>query len=225
MKQTRIVGFNPSAIKKQMFDLATEEQTKRLIEYAKKEVKKVGDRILTYNSKNHLDRTGNLLNSLCWCVTYNGEKKDSGFYRDEILRNKARGSKGSSSNSFLHEFFDRIDNPELVQGRKMAEEYLKQLKGKSGKWEVYLAILAPYWGYWESGFNLKIRRRNLQGHEDSAQTSTIRLQFQVLTYFWQDVKMDLKPADVKLSVYVPKYSYRNPKYKKKVGYKKIGLLQ
>jgi hypothetical protein len=109
----------------------------------------------------------------------------------------------------LHEYF--INDRELVLGRELAEEYIGSVKGKSGKWTVFFAVLAPYWGYWESGFtHIKTGRR---------------MQFQVMTHIFDDVRMDLKPAKTHLTVYVPKYSYKNPKYKKKKGIKKIGIIR
>jgi hypothetical protein len=163
--------------------------------------------IASYSGANGLDRTGNLLNSLCWGVTFDGEVKDSGFYRSPKVgsrtnrwgQERGMGIKGGD-NSYLHEFFD---DKELVLGRKLAEEYIGSAKGKSGKWTVFFAVLAPYWGYWESGF--------------TQVTTGKRMQFQVMTHIFDDVRMDLKPAKTHLTVYVPKYSFKNPKYKKKKG--------
>ena len=63
--KTRIVGWNPKALLKEMTDNAIALQTERLVEYAISEVKKIGDKMLTYSNANNLDRTGNLLNSIC----------------------------------------------------------------------------------------------------------------------------------------------------------------
>ena len=204
MRKTRIVGLNIEQMKKEMMATAVNAQTSLLVEYAEKEIKKIGDMIQTYNSKNHMDRSGNLLNSLCWIVTYGKDVKESGFYREAITR----------KSSYLHEFFSAIDNPEYVDGRALAETFIQRFGGISGKWTVAFAILAPYWGYWEGGFTMKL-----------TDGSTRHLQHQVMTHIFDDVRMDLKPDKVHLTVYRPKYSYKNPKYKNKVGYRKIGLLR
>ena len=208
---SKIVGFSRSKLYNSMVAIAVEEQTKRLIAYAEKEIKVLGDAIQTYNSANHMDRTGNLLNSLCWVVTYNGKVKGSGFYREPMLRNK--GIEGSSS-AYLHEFFERT---ELVDGRKLAEEFIKSREKDSYHgWKVSFAVLASYWGYWESGFKMKTGL----GSE-----KTRFMQFQVLTHIYDDVRMALKPAETHITVYVPKYYYKNKKYKNKVGATHIGVIK
>lgn len=73
--KTKIIGFSPARIKKEAEEYLVSVQTEKLIEYAKEEIVKLGDKIQTYNSRNHMDRTGNLLNSLCWGVAYKGELK------------------------------------------------------------------------------------------------------------------------------------------------------
>lgn len=214
MAKTKIIGLNLANMKRNMLAYATQEQTKLLVEYAKNETRKIGDMIQTYNSANHMDRNGHLLNSLCWGVTYDGEMKASGFYRDPIVR----------GGSQLHEFFRKIDNPEDVNGRKLAEQFIDSFKGKEGKWNVFFAILAPYWGYWEGGFKIKYGFETDDGGNVKA-TKTRFLKFQVMTHIFDEVRMALKPAETHLSVYVPKYSYRHPKYKNRRGYYKVGLLR
>ena len=217
--KTKIIGFNPAKIKEEAEDYAVAIQTEKLIEYAKEEIIKLGDKIQTYNSRNHMDRTGNLLNSLCWGVAYRGELKGSGFYRDETTHSK--GLNGASV-SFLHEFFK--NDQEEVNGRKMAEEYIKSFKGTSKGWSLFIAVLAPYWGYWESGFTMKFGFKEDEDGNMRA-TQTRFMQFQVMTHIFDDVRMALKPAETHFTVYVPKYSYQNRKYKNKKGYKKIGILR
>ena len=217
--KTKIIGFNPAKIKKETEDYAVPLQTEMLIEYAKEEIIKLGDKIQTYNSRNHMDRTGNLLNSLCWGVAYRGELKGSGFYRDETTHSK--GLNGSHI-SFLHEFF-RNDQEE-VNGRKMAEDFIKSFKGTSKGWSLFIAVLAPYWGYWESGFTMKFGYKEDKNGNMRA-TQKRFMQFQVMTHIYDDVRMAMKPAKTDFTVYVPKYSYQNRKYKNKKGYKKIGILR
>lgn len=216
MKKSKVIGFNAKQMAADMMKVLVTEQTERLIDYAEKEIKKLGDMIASYNGANGLDRTGNLLNSLCWGVTYDGKVEGSGFYRNPKVgtrinrwgQERGMGVQGGTD-SFLHEYF--LDDAELVLGREFAEEYLNSVGGKSHKWTVFFAILAPYWGYWESGFTqIKTGRR---------------MQFQVMTHIFDDVRIDLKPAKTHLTVYVPKYSYRSRKYKNKVGVKKIGIIR
>lgn len=209
-----VVVFDSRALAKDIFNNLVPYQTNLLIDYAMVEIKKLGDRIASYNSANGLDRTGNLLNSLCWGVTYDGALKASGFYREEVHKTRTnrlgqtRGlGVGGGSDSFLHEFFG--NDAELVEGRKLAKEYLQNVKGKSNKWTMFFAILAPYWGYWESGFRMV--------------TTNKRMQFQAMVYVYYDVIRDLKPAKTSITVYRPKYQYRNHKFKNKVGIKKIGI--
>lgn len=217
--KTKIIGFNPAKIKKEAEDYAVPLQTEKLIEYAKEEIIKLGDKIQTYNSRNHMDRTGNLLNSLCWGVTYRGKLVDSGFYRDATTHSK--GLNGASV-SFIHEFFK--NDQEEVNGRKFAEDFIKSFKGTSKGWSLFIAVLAPYWGYWESGFTMKF---GFKEDEDGNMRTTQKrfMQFQVMTHIYDDVRMAMKPAKTDFTVYVPKYSYQNRKYKNRKGYKKIGILR
>ena len=213
------VKFNAQKWAQEVFKNASEEQTRRLIEYAKQEIVKIGNMILTYHSRNHMDRTGNLLNSLCWGVMYKGTMKGHGFLRDEVLR--PRGVEGSSD-SYLHEFFERT---EVVEGRKLAEQYIASYRGTSDGWRVFFAILAPYWGYWESGFRLKSGGGSTYkgtSRENRIPKSMGFRQFAVMSQFFDEIRMDLKPAKVSLTVYVPKYSYKNTRYMGKRGTRKWG---
>lgn len=204
-----VVVFDSKALAKDILNNLVPYQTNLLIDYAMVEINRLGNRIASYNGANGLDRTGNLLNSLCWGVTYDGALKASGFYREEVHKTRGLGV-GGGSDSFLHEFFY---DAELVEGRKLAKEYLQNVKGKSNKWTVFFAILAPYWGYWEGGF------RNVVTNK--------RMQFQAMVYVFDDVRKDLKPAKTDITVYRPKYIYKSQKWKRKfknkVGIKKIGI--
>lgn len=181
------------------------EQTRRLIEYAKEKIIELGDKIQAYNSANNMDRTGNLLDSLCWGVIYKGKLKGSGFYRQER----------ATDNSYLHEWFDD-DTSSLfpVDGRLRAQNFIAKFsKGGGNYWKVFFAICAPYWGYWESGFRLKT---GFGGGTRFARWS-------MMTELYDEVRMDLRPAKVHITVGVPKYDYQSRKYKKK-GYTKIRTL-
>lgn len=217
--KTKLIGFSPARIKKEAADYLIPIQTERLIEYAKAEIVKLGNRIQEYNSRNHMDRTGNLLNSLCWGVYYKGKLEESGFYRKETINSK--GMDGAST-SFLHEFFS--NDQEEVNGRQMAQEFIESYKGHESGWTVFFAILAPYWGYWEGGFTMKTGLKQ----DDAGNwqfTKRLFMHHQAMTYVYDDVRMDLKPKTKYISVYIPKYSYKNPKYKNRKGYKKIGILR
>lgn len=170
-----------------------DEQTRRLVEYAKAKVQEIGERIQTYGSRNHMNRTGNLLDSLCWSVAFNGNVVESGYYQ-----NKAREL------SYLHEFYDsRYNSPESyheaypVGGHTLAENYIKQYGGGSftSGWHVVFAILAPYWAYWEEGFNFKRRGISLG-----------RRQFAVMTESFSQIEKDLKPSKVQFKNKVPAYT-------------------
>lgn len=179
-----------------------QEQTRRLTVYAADEIARIGNKIRSYHSRHHMDRTGNLLDSLCWGVTYKGEMKASGFYREQT----------ASRQSFLHEWFNSdIYTMFPVYGHGLAQQFLDEQSqggGGGGKgWTVFFAILAPYWGYWEKGFRMRTRRRGWD--EDDATTVTF-MRFAVMTETYDEVKRDLKPADVNFKVFVPKYNIYNP---------------
>lgn len=208
MKGTKITGLNLDAFAKDLMKVYIQEQNNRLIEYAKETIVEIGDMIKTYHSKHNMDRTGNLLDSLCWGVTYQNDLIGSGFYRE----------KKSDEDSALHEwsyvsFIDKSDGSwaehinadEPVNGRQLAEDYiLKSGGGGSRGWKVFFAILAPYWGYWEEGFTL------IHGFSrNSARTfyGATHKRFAVMAQFYDKVRKDLKPAKkYYFHVNVPKYT-------------------
>lgn len=223
MRKSRIIGFNAAKIAKQMMANVVAEQNRRLIEYAKEKIVVLGTRINSYGSRNHMDDTGNLLDSLCWGVCYDGEMVGSGFYREQM----------ASKPSLLHSFYGEesvdlfvgglkrwrmIQNAkdletmkwlqassyegwspaEPVNGHALAEAYLAKAPKtcKEHQWKVFFAICAPYWGYWEEGF------RNVR-------TGTF-MQFQVMTEIYDMMKADLKPAKVgKPHIHVEKYASKS----------------
>lgn len=209
MKKSQ-VKFDKQALFNEMFNVLANEQTLRLIEYAKEKIIKIGDKIQTYNSKNHMDRTGHLLNSLCWYVSYEGEMQANGFYREEELH--SRGNDGAQS--WLHEFLP--DSAEPVYGRELANEYLaKHQSGNSKGWKVSFAILAPYWAYWEQGFKMK-------SHFGGG---TQFLKFAVMSEFFDELRAELKPyKKVTFTISTPKYQYKSNKYRgrnKRIGSKTL----
>lgn len=235
MRKSTVIGMGAytKQLRKELTDYYVGVQTANLINYAQDEIKKLGDMIQTYHSANHMDRTGNLLNSLCWIVTYGESMKTSGFYRNPKTnfsynrwgQERGMGMRGGSS-SFLHEFFDPTG--EEVVGVQMAMDFIESFKGSPNKWKVAFAILAPYWGYWESGFTM----RGGGGEEANRVTPRFSrfMQFQVMTHIFDDVRMEMKPADTHFTVYVPSYSYRGrsakgKKYKNRIGAKKYGVIE
>jgi hypothetical protein len=189
MKKT-IVKFDKQALFDELFDVYANEQTLRLVKYAKEKVIKIGERIQEYNSKYHMDRTGHLLNSLCWYVSYDGEMQESGFYREETYH--YRGLRGNQS--WLHEFTP--DTAENVYGRELAREYInKHQSGNAKGWKVVFAVLAPYWAYWEQGFKMK-------SHFGGG---TNFLKFAVMSEFFDELREELKPyKKVSFTISTPK---------------------
>lgn len=166
-------------MRKEILNRIVKEQTERLIEYAKKEIQRIGNDISVASTRNNLDRTGNLLDSLCWGVTYSGQLKGYGFYR--------QGS--AAENSALHEW--SRPQGESVYGHGKAEVFISEFDGKNNGWNVFFAVTAPYWGYWEKGFYL------VKGGST--------LQWAVMTHHFDVVRGDLSPAEVSFNVYVPTY--------------------
>lgn len=196
MQRSTTVGLDTDKLYREMLNNVVTEQTRRLIEYARIEVAKIGDYIKTYVSSNNMDRTGNLLNSLCWGVSYDGKLVGGGFYRKAIARNK--GIDGTST-SYLHEWFSGDEKYLLpVNGRKLAYDYVKKYGNNGSRgWRVFFAILAPYWGYWEKGFKLKSYFGG----------GTRFMQFAVMTHFFDEVKNELRPARTRFRCSVAKYTH------------------
>lgn len=193
--KTKILGLNAflKATEKQLMKFWSEEQSRLLIEYAKRKVTEIGNRIQEYHSRNHMDRTGNLLNSLCWGVSYDGKLVEGGFYREQ----------GAAGVSFLHEWFSG-DEKYLypVDGHNLAASYIQKYGNNGAKgWRVFFAILAPYWGYWEKGFSMY---HNYGGY------STFH-QFAVMTQYYDEVKKELKPARTRFRTSVVKYNHEKIK--------------
>lgn len=174
MKKSKVI-FPQKAIERQIFKKMSDLQTERLIEYAMYEIKQIGNDISVFPHANNLDRTGNLLDSLCWGVYFNGDRKKSGYYR----------AQAASEVSHLHEYSRPMG--ESVSGHYSAQRFIQGYKPTNEKgWEVFFAVLAPYWGYWETGFSLR------SGKE---------LRWQVMTRHYDIVSRDLKPSNVTFNIY------------------------
>lgn len=189
-----------------MLAFVVEEQTNRLIEYAKDQMQKIGEMIQSYPKAHHMDDTGNLLDSLCWGVSYDGKLVEGGFFREpqasypSYLHGRSYVQfKNKDKRSLFYGQWDEMDAGEPVYGHQIASNYINKYGGKcpSGQWKVFVAILAPYWGYWEKGFNMKGK------HGSTFQ------RFIVMSQFYDRIKQDLKPARVRFRVSVAKYASKS----------------
>ena len=172
------VKFDSKKLQEALFKQLSLEQTTRLIAYAKEQIQSIGDDISVAPTTNNLDRTGNLLDSLCWGVYYNATLKDYGYYRTE----------SATEDSYLHEF----SRPKgmLVNGHNLAQNFIATYTPTTTKgWEVFFAVLAPYWGYWEKGFSMLI--------------TGMKFRWQVMAHHWDKVKRDLQPSNVTFRNYIP----------------------
>lgn len=214
MGKSKVIGFNADKWEKDLIKYWVGQQNARLIAYAKEKIQEIGNRISSYHSRHHMDDTGNLLDSLCWGVSYDGKPIASGFYRSQKATRAAlmhgwslvEFREGSGKQKWDYE--NKIKNPfsemhagESVWGHQRAAEYLERAgaKSKAGQWKVFFAILAPYWGYWEKGFNMKLPKGG-----------TTFLQFSVMAETYDTVKGELKPMRTSPPrIYVDKYASKS----------------
>lgn len=204
MKESKVI-FDTRKLAAEMMKNLSAEQTNRLIEYAKQTILEIGDKIQTYHSRNHMYRTGHLLRSLCCGVSYDGKLVYSGFYGDITLQKQNHWQEGETTNAYLHEWTPEEYQAFQVDGRHMAQNYIQRY-GSAGSgnktWRVFFAILAPYWGYWESGFTLI--HGGAVHYKKNGEKSRFRgaqfKQFAVMTEFYDKVGKDLKPAKVKFQI-------------------------
>ena len=139
-------------------------------------------------------RSGHLLRSLCCGVSYDNKLVYSGFYGDIALKRHTTWWEEETTNSYLHEWIPEYEAFQ-IDGRQMAQNYIQRYGHMgSGKcsWRVFFAILAPYWGYWETGFNM------VHGKGENKKSSFH--QFAVMTEFYDKVEKDLKPAKVNFKI-------------------------
>lgn len=191
MKKSQ-VKFNTKAVSERIFNALVPVQTERLIAYAKERIGLIASQIMSYDGGHHMQRTMNLLDSLCWGVQYNGHLEGSGFY----------GEQQATSVSHLHEWSKDFD-AFPVGGRVLAENFVKQMGNlKSKGWRVFFAVLAPYWGYWEKGF--RIKTKSLSDYDDDEVRAHSRfMKFAVMTEQYDTISNDLKPSVMKFSVNAP----------------------
>lgn len=207
MGKTRIVGFNPKKLGDDLLQRYYKGQQRLFVEYASRTIIEIGNRIKSYHSRNNMDRSGNLLDSLCWGVSHDGKLLDSGFYRPQQARYES-GLHEWTFASFTDRYGVKAENVNAdtpVNGHQLAADYIESYGNKGGKgWKVFFAILAPYWGYWEKGFNLKTGG----GSSDLPRKERF-IQFSVMTEFYDSIKNDLKPSRTRLSVSVAKYASKS----------------
>ena len=193
MKESKVI-FDTKKLAAEMMKNLSAEQTNRLIEYAKQTILEIGNKIQTYHSRNHMYRSGHLLRSLCCGVSYDGKLVYSGFYGDIALKSHTTWNEANTTNSYLHEWIPEYEAFQ-IDGRQMAQNYIQRyghMGSGNGSWRVFFAILAPYWGYWETGFNM------VHGLGKNRKSSFH--QFAVMTEFYDKVDKDLKPAKVKFEI-------------------------
>ena len=212
MKGSKVI-FDTRKLAAEMMKNLSAEQTNRLIEYAKQTILEIGNKIQTYHSRNHMYRSGHLLRSLCCGVSYDGKLVYSGFYGDIALKRHTTWWEKDTTNSYLHEWIPEYEAFQ-IDGRQMAQNYIQRY-GSAGSgnktWRVFFAILAPYWGYWETGFNM------VHGLGKNRKSSFH--QFAVMTEFYDKVGKDLKPAKVKFEItkemnYTKSYNVKSIKGRK-----------
>ena len=193
MIESKVI-FDSKKLAAEMMKNLSAEQTNRLIEYAKQTILEIGNKIQTYHSRNHMYRSGHLLRSLCCGVSYDGKLVYSGFYGDIALKSHTTWNEANTTNSYLHEWIPEYEAFQ-IDGRQMAQNYIQRY-GSAGSgnktWRVFFAILAPYWGYWETGFNMV--------HGKGKNKKSSFHQFAVMTEFYDKVGKDLKPAKVKFQI-------------------------
>lgn len=201
MKKSQ-VKFDKQKLFNEIWEQLAKEQTASLIEYAKKKILEIGDRINSYESKNHMDDTGNLLDSLCWGVSYEGSLVEGGFYRPQQAHLPSYLHEWSTA-SWYDQGYGEVtaSAAEEVHGHELAEAYIQKYGNNGGKgWKVFFAVLAPYWGYWElkEGFKMK----HIGG-------GTSFERFAVMTEFFDTIRKDLKPARTRFRVSVAKYASKS----------------
>ena len=175
MKQSKVI-FPKKKVAKKIFDTISKEQTSLLITYAESQIQKIGQRMQAWEDK------GNLLDSLCWGLFYNGNLRRLGYYREG----------GAYDTSYLHALSKSIRTP--VNGHESAQFFLSEYNPKVQKgWEVVWAVAAPYWGYWEKG------HRNVMLGDSF-------VKFSIMSQRWDVIRKQLKPAKVSFHTYVPRYA-------------------
>lgn len=137
-----IVRLNVKKWADGLFGKIEKEQTNRLLKYAEKEMRAIGNSFIAW------EETGNLADSLCYAVYHNGKLAGSGYYRPEM----------ATLPSKLHELSPAITKE--VYGHALAQEFIATYQPTQKKgWQVVWGALAPYWAYWEAGhYNVLLKQ-------------------------------------------------------------------
>ncbi len=137
------VKFDGKKFGQRLFNRIAEEQTKRLIEYAKEEIVRIVE------SKAFDDRTANLSDSYVWCVYFDNKRKGFGYY----------GNRKAKTASYLHEY-SRSMRQRLDGGRNLAKQFADffYVPTTPKGWEIVFAAVIPYGAYLEEGFTFHGRR-------------------------------------------------------------------
>lgn len=145
--------------KKQILANLVQEQNDRLVEYAKQIIS------LAVQTKTFGNRTLNLVDSYVWALWYNNKLIDSGFYTPNAQATKKT----------------KMFNGEKVDGRKLANKFIKKFKHNNTGWHLVIAATAPYGTYLEN----------------ARPTGT---KFFVLSQVYDTVKSDLEGAFVEFKI-------------------------
>ena len=201
--KSKVIGFDADKWGQDLTNYWVGQQTARLIAYAKDKIQQIGNKINSYPSRKHLDNTHNLLDSLCWGLSYNQNLISSGFYREQkateasYLHEWWKGGSVRDRKTGSFESFDHYNLP-AIYGHQLAEKFLSKFasssRAKKSGWTLFFAILTPYWGYWEKGFTMK------------AKWGSRSLQFPVMAETRDEVKGELVGANISFSVYVENYT-------------------
>ena len=183
-----IKGLKPylNAWKKDLTQDYIKAQGEALVSYASNKIVQIADAIKATGYD--MEDNGNLLDSLCWVVSFDGKKVGSDYYRK-----KQAGEKSYLHTRFPKEFWKNYP----VDGHALASLFIREhgKRSEKGQWCVYFAILAPYWGYWELGHHNVLTRRFEK--------------FAVMVEKSDEVRRELSPAAVDFRSSYPTYSAPN----------------
>ena len=115
-------------VREQMFSAFAAKQTERLLKYAPLQLANA------YNGRGFKNDTWNLADSYVWVVYYNGVAEGSGYLWN---------TKVAQTNANFHR--------KKIDGRKLADSFIKQYKPNKKGWQVVWAATAPYSTYLENG--------------------------------------------------------------------------
>lgn len=116
------VTYDWTRVRKELFDNLAEEQTKRLIAYAKEALQQA------YNQRGFKNDTFNLLDSYVWAVYYKGSLKDYGGLTDTQLAQEPADFEGQG-----------------IYGKDEAQRFVNAYSPKTAKgWDMVIAATVPY---------------------------------------------------------------------------------